>query len=114
MWPVLKRLHVDNFRCLTNFEMRPGPVAVLVGPNGGGKSTIFEILRALQRFLTAGEDANACFPPWSRTRWDSRPVQRIELETEESGCIYSYSLAIQQDPSGKTPQVQEERLTADG
>lgn len=111
---MLKRLHVDNFRCLTNFEMKPGPVAALVGPNGGGKSTIFEILRALQGFLTAGADANSCFPPWSRTRWDKRLVQRIELEAEESGSLYSYSLAIQQDPSGKAPQVQEERLAADG
>ena len=111
---MLKRLHVDNFRCFANFEMRPSPIAALIGPNGGGKSTVFEIFRSLQGFLTAGEDAKTYFPSWSLTRWDKRLVQHIELDALEGGRLYSYALSIQQDASGGPPRVQEERLSADG
>jgi ABC-type dipeptide/oligopeptide/nickel transport system ATPase subunit len=112
---VLKRLFIDNFRCLTNFEVKPDRVAALVGPNGGGKSAIFDILLALQGFLTAGQDTNACFPPFSRTRWDKRPVQRIEMDVEASGAVYTYSLEIiHSEKAEGVPLVHEEQLTVDG
>ena len=39
------KLHVQNYRCLRDVEVRLGPLTVFVGPNGSGKSTI---LRALE------------------------------------------------------------------
>ena len=37
---MLKRLYVDNYKCLVNFELFLEPTTLLVGLNGTGKSTI--------------------------------------------------------------------------
>ena len=48
---MLERLYVDNFRCLQDFEFRPGDShsVLLIGGNGTGKSTVAHVLRILQR-----------------------------------------------------------------
>lgn len=48
---MIQRLRVDNFGCLVNFELRLERMQLLLGPNGSGTSTVFEILRRLQRLL---------------------------------------------------------------
>lgn len=111
---MLKRLHVDNVRCLTNFKLTPEPVSALVGPNGGGKSTIFAVLHSLRGILVFGEDVGTNFPPWSRTRWDKRLVQRVELDVEAAGTPFCYSLTIEHGPDGGAATIQEERLTSKG
>ena len=47
---MLERLYVHNFRCLENFEFKPGetPSVLLIGKNGTGKSTIRQVLAILQ------------------------------------------------------------------
>jgi predicted ATPase len=108
---VLKRLYVDNFRCLTNFTLEPASVAVLVGPNGGGKSTVVEVLRCLQALLTTGEDVGSAFPSGTLTRWGSGRDQRIELEVQGGEETFVYTLAIHQEPDHRIAHVREETLT---
>ncbi len=35
---MIKRIYIDNFRCFSNFELRPDRVNLLFGVNGSGKS----------------------------------------------------------------------------
>jgi len=44
---MLKRLYVDNFRCLVNFELRLDRVNLLLGENGTGKTSVFDVLYRL-------------------------------------------------------------------
>jgi predicted ATPase len=37
---MLKRIYVDNFRCLVNFELKLDRVNLLLGRNGTGKTTV--------------------------------------------------------------------------
>ncbi len=112
---MLKRLHLDNFRCLTNFEIKPAPVSVLVGPNGVGKSALFDALLALQELATAGTTVDQSFHPLSRTRWDTRNVQRLELDAQEpGGPFFQYLLNISHEPARRRVFIERERLTADG
>ena len=112
---MLKRLHVDNVRCLTNFDLKPGPVAAIVGGNGTGKSTVFEVLRALRDFLTLGGTVHDYFAPTSLTRWDTRLEQHIELEvTAPDASLYGYELEVRHDPQSRDAIVVRETLTADG
>jgi predicted ATP-binding protein involved in virulence len=39
---MVERLYIHNFRCLENFEFKPGGAtsALLIGKNGSGKSTV--------------------------------------------------------------------------
>ena len=48
---MLKRLYVDNYKCLVNFEYQPGKVQLIIGGNGTRKSSIFDVL-SLLRTLT--------------------------------------------------------------
>ena len=111
---MLKRLHVDNVRCLTNFEIEPEVVTGLVGPNGGGKSTILDVLLALRGILVVGNEVEEHFPVWTSTRWDSRIEQRVELDVEAVGVPFSYSLIIGHGKESGAAIIEEERLTSKG
>lgn len=111
---MLKRLYIDNVRSFSNFTFQPGRVAALVGPNGGGKSSVYRVLGALQEFLVLGHDAHQVFNG-SRTRWIDRSEQRIELDVQgANGASYSYLLVLGSTPDGKQVAVQQEQLKADG
>ena len=111
---MLKRLYIDNIRSFSNFTLEPERVAVLVGPNGGGKSSVFRVLAALQEFLVAGQEATQVFGG-SRTRWDERLDQKVELEAVgDNGVQFVYELATVHSPDGRHVSVQNEQLRADG
>jgi len=65
---MLKRLYVDNFRCLVNFEMKFDRLGLFMGENGAGKSTVFEVLRRLRSFLLGYENVEGSFPAEALTR----------------------------------------------
>jgi predicted ATPase len=44
---MLRRLQARNFKSLRSLELSLGPLNVLVGPNMGGKSNVFDVLRFL-------------------------------------------------------------------
>lgn len=114
--PLLKRLYVDNVRCLSNFELTPAQVSVLVGANGVGKSTVLEVLRALFVLLNADAPSiQTLFGPGSCTRWDSRKLQKVELDVSEpGGQDFSYSLEIEHDPDKRATVIRQERLIGNG
>ena len=45
---MISRLAIKNFRSLRDVELRPGPLTVLIGANGAGKSNILDALRFLK------------------------------------------------------------------
>lgn len=116
---MLKRLYIDNYKCFSNFEYRPGQVELLVGGNGAGKSSIFEVLSRLRELLLQQEQAARLFPTRSLTRWDSRAVQTFELDAaiEDGADPMCYHLEIehlQEGRRGDGVKVRAESLTANG
>ncbi|MGH9607721.1 MAG: AAA family ATPase [Terracidiphilus sp.] len=108
---MLKRLYIDNFRCFVNFEYKPERTQLLLGANGSGKSSLLEVVRLLKEFLK-GRDIP--FSQSSRTRWQDRPFQVFEIETEIGGKVYDYRVEIHYSARSKAPSVSLERLTVDG
>ena len=92
---MLKRLYVDNFRCLVDFELNFDSINLFLGDNGAGKSTVFDVLGRLQEFITE-EDANlkSLFTLSDHTRWQNKEYQRFELEIWGNNGIYKYELEI--------------------
>lgn len=47
---MLHRLYIHNFRCLENFEFKPGNAssALLIGKSGPGKSILVQVLKLFQ------------------------------------------------------------------
>ncbi|MFN6567389.1 AAA family ATPase [Dendronalium sp. ChiSLP03b] len=92
---MLKRIYIDNFRDLENFELNFDSINLFLGGNGSGKSTVFESLRKIQEFLTMYCDAGEVFHSSDCTRWQTSRLQRFELEISGNGGNYKYELAIE-------------------
>jgi predicted ATPase len=45
---VITELHIEGFRSLKSVTWKPGPLNVLIGPNGGGKSNLLRALDLLR------------------------------------------------------------------
>jgi predicted ATPase len=105
---MITRIYIDNFRCLTNFEVKPRRVNLLIGNNGSGKSTFIEVLHSVVALAAMGESVKDVFEPDSRTRWDSRPTQHIELDVSGNGGTYHYSVALLHDPDRQEVTLEQE------
>ena len=69
---MLRRLYIDNYRSLVNFELKLGASNLLMGTNGSGKSSVFAALSSLRGVVADGEDVEYASTPASLTRWQSR------------------------------------------
>lgn len=110
---MLRRLYVDNYKCLVNFEARFSELTLLLGPNGSGKSSVLDIVFGLRRLLEgiAKITDAEIFPPRTLTRWQSRRVQVIELDAELDGELLTYRLEVEHELETQRARVREERLS---
>ena len=113
---MVKRLYVNNYRCLENFELNVGNMtsALIVGRNGSGKSTVREVLHVLQRI---GRGVNrvgtlAALSDFSHGRIDV--PMRIELEAEIKGKTFRYVLVLELPAGFREIRVSREELLVDG
>lgn len=91
---MLKRIYIDNFRCLVNFELELDAINLFLGSNGSGKSTVFAVLQKIQAFVSGDSKVEAIFKPADCTRWQTLQIQRFELEIIGNGGCYTYQLGI--------------------
>ena len=79
---MIKRLYVDNYKCLVNFDLPLQELSLLLGPSGVGKTSVLDIVYALRQLLSG--DAKVTdrdvFPNRTLTRWQSRNLQVFELD----------------------------------
>lgn len=52
---MLRELHVSSFKCFDNIDLPLGPLTLLSGVNGGGKSSVIQALVLLSQTLTERE-----------------------------------------------------------
>ena len=108
---MLKRLYIDNFRSFVNFEYKPERKQLLLGANGSGKSSVLDAILFVKWFITGLEND---FTQKTRTRWNPRPHQIVELEADLEGKTFLYRLEIHYSPEEQLPSVKLERLTVSG
>ena len=111
---MLTRVFADNFRALVNFEFRPGQLCLLLGDNGSGKTTLFEALACVSDIVVRGSSVSD-YLRHTRTRWDTRDIQRFELDIQGNGGTYRYALEVHH-PQGalQEPVMRGEQITFDG
>lgn len=107
---MLTRLYIDNYKCMTNFEFRPARMQPIFGLNGTGKTTTFDVLRAIQGFVFVGLKSEVSFPTFTLTRWDTRDIQTFEIDVEGNSGTYQYRLQIKHDQIGMQNRVEREEL----
>jgi predicted ATPase len=91
---MLKRLYVDNFRCLVDFELNFDSINLFLGDNGAGKSSVFDILEKLQKCITSDDKVGSIFPVSDITLWLPRVHRKYELEILSNEGVYKYELKI--------------------
>jgi predicted ATPase len=107
---MLTEIHIDNFRCLVNFDLKLDRLNLLLGDNGGGKTAVFEALRRLQGFLGGAINVDAAFPSQDLTRWQQLDVQHFELAMKVGDDVYTYALSIEHDHDRRCRQIKHEDL----
>ena len=111
---MITRLYADNFRCLVNLEVKLGATNLLLGVNGSGKSSLFEIIHRLQRLVSDEAKVEEVFPTTDLTRWQDLAIQRFEIDIDIDGVDYCYKLAIDHDRERKLMRIHREELTCGG
>lgn len=102
-------IYIDNYKCFSNFEYRPKSIELILGDNGTGKSSLFDVLRKLKQFVVAGTSSLELFPRSELCAWDSRLQQRFELGIVGNEGRYQYRLTLEHESQrGKNRSVSEE------
>ncbi len=108
---MLTRIYIDNFRSFVNFEYRPERKQLLLGPNGSGKSSLLDAIRYLKRFMEGDENP---FTQSTRTRWQDKPLQVVEIEAILDRQKYEYRVEIRFESETRQPSVSLESLKVSG
>ena len=111
---MLKRIYVNNYRCMVNFEINLDKINVLIGPNGSGKSSLFDLLFSIRRLLVDNARVVDLFHKEDLTAWVSKPDQSFEFDVQGEDGLYTYKLTISHNPSIRKQRIESEELFFDG
>lgn len=113
---MIKRLYIDNYKSLVNFELPLQELTLLLGPNGVGKTSVLDVMFALRRLLS-GEakvtDADT-FPTPTLTRWQKRDRQVFEVDVALKGDELRYRLEVDHERTNRRARISLERLESKG
>lgn len=111
---MIKRLYVDNFKCLVNFELSLQELSLLLGPNGVGKTSVMDVVFALRRLLSGEAKVTDpdTFPTSTLTRWQKRNIQVFEIDVVLDGDEFTYRLEVEHEPATRKARICRERLDA--
>lgn len=89
---MIRRLFIDNYKCLVNFELKLEALTLLIGPNGAGKSAVLDVLFGVRQLLAGvGKVTDAgIFPASTLTRWQrssNRHLRWMPLWTTSGSVI---------------------------
>ena len=109
---MIRRIYADNFRCLTNFELELDQINIFLGPNGSGKTSVFDALRKIQNLTVRGARIEDEFPQrdLSCLRSDNQ-VQQFELEIVVDQENYEYMLKMKHNLDRNSMWIDQEILS---
>ncbi|MCF7920422.1 MAG: ATP-binding protein [Candidatus Cloacimonetes bacterium] len=111
---MLERLYINNYRCLVNFEITFDEMTLLLGVNGTGKTSIFDILHKLRKLIIENVKIGELFSAEDLTVWLDSNIQTIELNVKGNGGEYKYKLEIEHNPEIDKQRINSELLLYDG
>lgn len=113
---MIKRLYVDNYKCLVNFELEFQDLTLLLGPNGVGKTAILDVMFALRRLLSGEAKVTDpdTFPTPTLTRWQKRRKQAFQVDATLDGDDLRYRIEVEHEPTTRKARISLERLESLG
>ena len=106
---MITKVYIDNFRCFTNFELELDSLNLLLGANGTGKSSLFDVLRRIQS-LILGLSIGECSSWTDLTAWDTRTAQDFAVESIGLKERFRYELRVEHNLDQRTARIARERL----
>lgn len=94
---MIARVYVDNFKCFSNFEYKPAANELILGRNGTGKSSLFDVLRLVRELIHEGRSVLETdrLGPHTLNRAERRNAQQFELSVAGNGGVYWYDLTVE-------------------
>ncbi len=111
---MLTKMYVNNYRCLVNFEIEFGNSMLLLGTNGSGKTSLFDILFCLRRLVVDNAKVYDVFSSDDLTVWVDSQEQIFELHVDGNGGSYVYKLVVMHQKDVGKPKIERETLSYDG
>jgi predicted ATPase len=94
-----------------NFELKLGKLNLLLGANGSGKTSVFDVLRSLQNYIRGDLDINAAFPEKDFTAWSGKKGISLELDFVLPDGEFNYSLQMEYAGDDERGHIKSETLT---
>lgn len=111
---MLKKLRIKNYRTFENVTIEFGRINLLMGVNGTGKTSVFDVLAGLRRLIVERRPVEECFPEASiprRLEVLAGPFdQCFEVTVEGSEGTFVYSLEIEHRGTSRVPRIKSESL----
>jgi energy-coupling factor transporter ATP-binding protein EcfA2 len=97
-----------------NFEFKPTAKQLIIGRNGTGKTTVFDVLAMLRDLAALGKPLEDYLGGKTYTYWQDVAEQRFELDVTGNGGKYHYALVVHEHGSPPRPYVKLETLDFEG
>ena len=107
----LTRIHIQNLACFGDMELCPGASTLLLGRNGVGKSTLMDVLFALQELVNGGAGLETL--PGYRLKPGLTSIS-LDLKSIRRNFRYTLVLQNQGDESAADGRVEEWRIFSEG
>ena len=111
---MIRKLYIDNFRCLNRFELELSETNILLGANGTGKTSVLSVLRRIQHLVVHGSKVADAFPGRHVSLEREDALQLFRVGALVDAAQYEYSLAIEHDLARGSARVCLEELLCDG
>ena len=111
---MLTKMYVNNYRCLVNFEIEFGRSMLLLGANGSGKTSLFDILFCIRRLVVDNAKVYEVFSVDDLTVWVDSHEQIFELHVDGNGGTYVYRLIVTHQKELGKLRIEKETLSYDG
>jgi predicted ATPase len=113
---MIKRLYIDNYKCLVNFELQLQELTLLLGPNGVGKTSVLDVMFALRQLLAgvAKVTDKGIFATPTLTRWQERKTQVFEMDVVLGEDEFRYRLEVEHERPTRRARIMVETLASRG
>jgi predicted ATPase len=94
---MIKRVYIDNYKSLINFEWSPTHSSLIIGENGTGKSAIFEVIDKLKSLVLDRRSLEDLFDRADLSHLSGptpRMTQTFELDLAIGADVYRYKLVL--------------------
>jgi predicted ATPase len=113
---MIRKIQIRNYRSLKDVRLKTGPINVLIGENGAGKSSVLDAIRMLSDLVSM--PWTAAFKPRRRSpfpdlvrRGSTERTVSLDVEFGTATGKYRYSIVLLQNGDSPVPGAKEEIMT---